>query len=187
MAVSEKAKKDFLKKCIESKDFPMVEIMLKVGTPIDTGDFRLAINNADYKMLDLLFKNASKEIKEKLGTRKCYGNSSTILHESALSGNVKVSKVVLENLDEYKDYLLKEVNVGSYTPLQLAALRGDLESVIYFSQQCLDLDYIQYEKIKGTRALDLVTGPHKEEMAIYLRSLCNELSRSKEDKKIKAR
>jgi hypothetical protein len=184
MAVSEKAKKDFLKKCIESKDFPMVEIMLKVGTPIDTGDFRLAINNADYKMLDLLFKNASKEIKEQLGTRKCYGNSSTILHESALSGNVRVSKVVLENLDEYKDYLIKEINIGFYTPLQLAALKGDLESVIYLSQQCLDLDYIEYEKIKGTSAVDLASGQHKEEMVIYLNSLSNELSKNKEKKKL---
>ena len=90
-------------------------------------------------------------------------------------------------LEKYQNYLIRELNGGKMTALQVAASNGNLESVIFLSQQCLEYEFIVNENIHGMSAIDLVSGPHKEEMKVYLTSLANELSRKQKVEKPKIR
>lgn len=188
MAVSTDAKKRFLRTCIEEKDTKMVDVMLKVGTPLDSEDIEVAINNGDYATLKVLFKYTPEWLNGTLGTSKMYNEEKeTILHIAARSGNVRVIKLILDHFEKYKNYLIRELNGGKMTPLQVAASNGDLESVIFLSQQCLEYEFIVNGNIYGMSAVDLARGPHKEEMKVYLTSLADALSKSKKNVKDKNR
>ena len=188
MAVSLEAKKRFLRTCIEEKDAKMVDVMLKVGTPLDSTDILMAIENADYATLKVLFKYTPDWLKGALGTSKMYNDEKeTILHVAARSGNVRIIKQVLDYFDKYQDYLIRELNGGKMNALQVAAGKGDLESVIFLSQQCLEYEFLANGNIYGMSAIDLASGPHKEEMKVYLASLTNELKKNQKTEKTKTR